>query len=696
MSVWRLVSITLFTFLFSIFAFAVDSHTILLKTRAFTPKAVSLTFSDLAQYSGQHILVQFEKTPTSAEREKISTMGIKLLQSIPYNAYIAFIEQKDWTKNKALTPFRWVGKLLPEDKVHPRIQLGELDVHVIGDDGLATFYVYCHGDVSKDRCFQVLENIGAEILAYTPALNMFSVRIEPYRYEEVAELDEVMWVAEPTPPFGLYNNKARAITGVDIAHGAPYFITGAGIKVLIYDGGYVLNSGGNATHPDLSGRVIYPETFPAPDIYGHATHVSCTVAGTGAASGGLYMGMAPNVVQIISMAYTPMIGPIFYNNLGDIEDNYKTAIYLGAQVANNSIGSNVAANNYNCSWEGDYEGAAALIDKLIYGLYGPIVIVWAAGNERGYGRCGSSYGTIPPPCPAKNTISVGATNAEDDSMTDFSSWGPTDDGRIRPDVVAPGSSHDGGIKSCFYGSSYMKMSGTSMASPVVTGCVALAYEMWQRTMGAIPISASLMKALIIHGADDLDAPGPDYTYGYGRVYIPRTLDLISSRSFLEITLEQDSTYARRFKATGTEPFKVTLVWIDPAGPILSGKDLVNDLDLVVMSPDGSANFPFVLDPQNPQLFATRGVDSTNPVEQVLIEKPEANGIYEVKIRGTYVPQGPQSAALVFSGAEICAEEEICDNGIDDNCDGEIDEGCNNEDSGDDDDSGASNLGGCGC
>lgn len=691
----RLFCTTLFVFLFSTLTLAADNNEILLKTKTFTPSAVSLTLSDLAQFAGQHVLVQFKKTPTRAEREKISATGVKLLQPIPYNAYIAFIEQKDWAKEKAITPFRWVGALSPEDKVHPRIQLGELDVHVLGSDGLATFDIYCHEDVSKDKCYQKLAELGAQILTYTPALNMFLVRIEPHRYEEIAKLDEVIWIAKPTPPFGLYNDKARAIVGADIAHGAPYYITGAGIKVLIYDGGYVLNSGGNATHPDLSGRAIYPETSPAPDLMGHATHVSCTVAGTGASSGGLYMGMGPNVSQIISMAYTAMIGPIFYNNLGDLEDNYKTAIYLGAQVANNSIGSNVAANNYDCDWEGDYEGSAALIDKLVYGLHGPIVIVWAAGNERGYGRCGSSYGTIPPPCPAKNTISVGATNSEDDSMTDFSSWGPTDDGRIRPDVVAPGSSHDGGIKSCTYGSGYMKMSGTSMASPVVTGCVTLAYEMWQRTMGLIPISAHLMKALIIHGADDLDAPGPDYVYGYGRVYIPRTLDLISSRSFLELALEQDATYVRRFKATGTEPFKVTLVWTDPAGPILSGKDLVNDLDLSVIAPDTSVNLPFVLNPQSPQSLPTRGVDSTNPIEQVLIESPEANGIYEVNVRGTYVPQGPQSAAIVFSGAEACAEEEVCDNGIDDNCDGEIDEGCG-DDGDDDDDSGADNLGGCGC
>jgi len=677
----------------AICTFADDSHTILLKTRTFTPKAVALSFFGLAKYSGQHVLVQFEDTPTAAERKKISAMGIKLLQPIPYNAYIAFVEKRDWTKEKKLTPFRWVGALSPEYKIHPRVLAGDLDIHVVGDDGLATFDVFCHDDVSKGQCEQKLKSLGAKILTYTPALNMFQIRIEPSMYKDIARLDEILWVSEPTPPFGLYNDKARAAVGADIAHAAPYYITGAGIKVLIYDGGYVLNTGGNATHPDLSGRVIYPETLPAPDLMGHATHVSCTVAGTGAASGGVYMGMGPNVVQIVSMAYTAMLGPIFYNNLGDMEDNYTTAINLGAQVANNSIGSNVAANGYSCNWEGDYEGAAALIDKLVYGIHGPMIIVWAAGNERGYGTCGTSYGTIPPPCPAKNTISVGATYAEDDQMTSFSSWGPTDDGRIRPDVVAPGDSHDGGIKSCSYGSSYMQMAGTSMASPVVTGCVTLALEMWQRVMGTPNPPPYLIKALIIHGADDKGAPGPDYVYGYGRVWIPRTLDLISLKAFLDFSLEQGQSFSRRFKVLGAEPFKVTLAWTDPAGPVLSGKDLVNDLNLSVVAPDSSLKLPFILSPANPEAPATTGIDNTNPVEQVLIENPTA-GVYEVKVDGFYVPQGPQNAAIVFSGGEACAEKEICDNGIDDNCDGQVDEGCNQGD--DDNEGGGGDGGGCGC
>jgi len=685
-----------FLFAFTITAIAGDGTPISLKSGTLVPPASQVLFADLAPYAGQHVIVQFSEIPTAAEREALRAQGIHLLRAIPTNAYTAFIEERDWSEDGSVSPMSWVGTLDVEDKIHPRILAGGLDIHVVGPDGLAVFDVLCHPDVGRERCERALAGLGATVLNYVPALNLFQVRVEPDSAFELASLDEVMWVAEPTPPFGPYNDTARAAIGADVAHGDPYWVTGTGVRVLVYDGAHVLMSGGDAMHPDLQGRLALGETVYVPDLIGHATHVSCTVAGTGAASAGKYMGMAPNTAQIISMAYTPSgmgTTPIFYNNPGDISNRYKSAIEdYQAQVANNSIGSNVAMNGYDCDWEGDYEQSAALIDEIVAGLYGPVIVVWANGNERGASRCGRSYGTVPPPCPAKNTIAVGAVIAEDANMTTFSSWGPTDDGRMRPDVVAPGDSKAGGIKSCLHFSMYMRMAGTSMASPVTTGAVSLALEMWNREIGPPDPPANLMKALIIHGAKDLGAPGPDYAFGYGLVQIPNTLNLILARAYLEFTLDQGELFSRKFRVSGLEPFKVTLAWTDPPGPLLSGKDLVNDLDLSVATPSGAEKLPFVLDPANPDVVAMTGTNNTDPVEQVLIEDA-AEGIYEVKVFGTAVPEGPQQAAIVFSGATACTEEEICDNGIDDNCDGQVDEGCGEDEEANDDDDDA---GGCGC
>jgi hypothetical protein len=126
-----------------------------------------------------------------------------------------------------------------------------------------------------------------------------------------------------------------------------------------------------------------------------------------------------------------------YTDPGDLEADYGEAINLyGADISNNSIGSNTAPNGFPCDWEGNYGVTAATIDGVVRGSVSgaPFRIVWSNGNERGSGRCGTTYVTTAPPACAKNHITVGALNSNDDSVTSFTSWGPTDDGRIKPDV----------------------------------------------------------------------------------------------------------------------------------------------------------------------------------------------------------------------------------------------------------------------
>jgi hypothetical protein len=348
---------------------------------------------------------------------------------------------------------------------------------------------------------------------------------------------------------------------------------------------------------------------------------------------------------------------------------------------------------------GDYTVAAMLIDEIVGGREGrPIILVWAAGNEVTSG-CPGTFKTIPPPSPAKNTISVGAVSSLDEEIAFFSSRGPTDDGRLRPDVAAPGHEKDGlimkGTHSCvtYIVPLYMDMSGTSQASPVVTGAVALALEYWQREIGGDDPSPALVKALVIHGAVDLGEKGPDYTYGYGGLRIPPILDLIGARAFKETTLDQGQTYRAQFTKTDAAPVKVTLAWTDPPGELLSARNLVNDLNLLVIGPDGAEHLPWLLDPANPAQPASTGVDTLNPVEQVLLEGAPT-GDYEVVIAATDVPSGPQAASYVFTGLTFVSDG--LDDDDDDNTPGDDDDNDDNDDDDaatddDDDDSG-----GCGC
>ena len=172
-----------------------------------------------------------------------------------------------------------------------------------------------------------------------------------------------------------------------------------------------------------------------------------------------------------------------YTDPGDLEEDYSQAINsYGAVLANNSIGTNTAPNGFPCDWTGNYGITSNLIDSVVRGdLGGDIRIVWANGNERGSSNCGTSYNSTAPPACAKNHITVGAFNSNDESMTYFSSWGPTDDGRIKPDISAPGcqDDDDGGVTSCSSSGGYTTMCGTSMACPTVTGLSALIVQDWR-------------------------------------------------------------------------------------------------------------------------------------------------------------------------------------------------------------------------
>ena len=680
-----------------------ESAPILLKSRTIDPGDRAVAWLNLNDFTGRHALVQFEETPNAAARDDLAAMGLHLLVPVPHHAYLAYIEPRDWAQVKAPTTMRFLADLEPEDKLHHLLLNGDIEEYALTDDGRLDLLVRFFVDVSADEMERMIRSVGAELIEPLDLIDSAFVRVDaPEDAWLLAGLDGVMWVSQPSPPWGLYNNLVRPVVGAGLAHEPPYSVDGEGVNVLIYDGGIIPRQGGDAKHPDLQGRLIVGQSG-VPDIIGHANHVACTVAGDGSLSGGQYAGMAPGA-SIVSMDFTPSGMVLFYNNPGDIGQSYGHAIQdFDTRSSNNSIGANIGPNGYNCNWLGDYEGSAALIDEIIAGKFTrPMIIVWAAGNERGSG-CPGDFNIIPPPVPAKNTICVGASDVVDESIASFSSRGPTDDGRLRPDVTAPGTQSgslmESGTKSCvaMITPTYMNMSGTSQAAPVVTGATALALDLWEDMYGNLDLHPSLMKALVIHSAQDLGNVGPDYTFGYGGLRIPAMLDLILDEAFLELDIDQGDTWRRKFRH-GSGDVKVTMVWTDPPGAILTGRDLVNDLNLSIVGPSKETNHPWVLNPAMPNQPATTGVDSINPVEQVYLESA-SSGVYEVYVRGEDVPQGPQQVSLVLTGLETCdvdgdgyddeacggddcnddngnvnpAATEICTDGIDNDCNGLTDD-----------------------
>jgi subtilisin family serine protease len=327
------------------------------------------------------------------------------------------------------------------------------------------------------------------------------------RVDALAAEDAIAWVEPALPRMEgvslAANDSNRVAIQADVLQAAPYSLSGAGVSVMVYDGGTA-----RSTHDDFGGRLTVRD---GSGLIDHATHVAATVGGSGAASGGTFRGMAPGVtIESYGFEYDGS-GTFLFSNPGDFETDYASALALGADIANNSIGSNVEPNGFACSIQGDYGVMSSLIDAVVGGSLGaPFRIVWANGNERQGSRCDvegfGDYYSIAPPAGAKNHITVGALNSNDDSMTSFSSWGPTDDGRMKPDISAPGcqSSADGGVTSAGASSntSYVVFCGTSMASPTVCGISALLLEDHRVQIGGPDPLSSTLKVLLAHTAQD--------------------------------------------------------------------------------------------------------------------------------------------------------------------------------------------------
>lgn len=284
---------------------------------------------------------------------------------------------------------------------------------------------------------------------------------------------------------------------------------------------------------------------------------------------------------------------------------------------------------------------------------------------------------------AKNILTVGAVNPipggynqpSDVVITDFSSWGPTGDGRIKPDVVADGAN----VLSCIStaDNAYDVFSGTSMASPAAAGSSFLLQEYWSRLHGGAGkfMRSATLKGLLIHTADEAGAnPGPDYKYGWGLLNIQKAAAVITSdtsakrdqmieeRQLVNSTHDADSFTV---VASGAAPLTATISWTDPpavpATNITSNfhdvvSKLVNDLDLRITDvTSGTVYQPWVLAPSNPSAAATRGDNIRDNVEKVQVDNPIAGRTYKIKIthKGTLkqgTPTGSQAYSLLVSGA----------------------------------------------
>ncbi len=451
------------------------------------------------------------------------------------------------------------------------------------------------------------------------------------------------------------NRNAAISAAANLVHPAPYNLTGQGVKVGVWDGGSVRN-----THQELTGRVTKRNSSAANDA--HATHVAGTIAASG--------------VQANAKGMAPQAGIDSY----DWNSDYNEMYLAGAAAAGNASLVPISNHSYGydaTTWDmGVYETEAAAVDAIVASL--PYFLpFWAAGNEQDELTAKNGYQSITFNGLAKNLLTIGAVNdavssgnraPANGSITYFSSLGPCDDGRIKPDLVANGASVYSPVSSS--NSAYDTYNGTSMATPSAAGCAALIQQLHAREFSGQWMRASTIKALLIHTADDVGNTGPDYTYGWGLINVKAAADLLLEHKasllapkIIENTITASVTSrTHTFSWDGASPIRATLCWTDPAGVAQTGTDsrtpnLVHNLDAIITAPDGTTVvrpfvMPFVGNWSNASMSqpAIRAKNNVDNVEQVLISSPTQPGTYTVTVSlDGSLGTSSQTYSLIISG-----------------------------------------------
>ncbi|AXG72857.1 T9SS C-terminal target domain-containing protein [Flavobacterium arcticum] len=502
-----------------------------------------------------------------------------------------------------------------------------------------------HYDLQKNK--ELYERLKLqEDESYERALELAAIKGWPLEMKKKGYTSTLVGVTEDDQPIYImpYNDGARKTARVPAVQPGGIFalnITGQNMIIGVWEPGSVRTS-----HNDLNGAVTVMDgaTFSGPsDNNGHATHVSGTMIGRGVSD-----------PAAKGLAYS---ATLWAHNAQNDRSEASARADQGLLVSNHSYGVDF---DIQPAWKkGAYDVEAASWDDMLFDhdYYLP---VFAAGND----RVNEENNIIVGDGNAKNVVTVAACNEVDPysgpgsvQMSSFSSYGPTDDYRIKPDIATQGV----GVYSCYDNSNsdYATLQGTSMAAPGIAASLTLMQQHYNELNGNFMMAATV-KGLMIHTADEAGtAAGPDHRFGWGLVNVTSAVQLISADNSAttavieENTLSQSQVYTKTVTAANSDMLKATISWRDLAGPINSGVEnlatpvLVNDLDIRITK-DGETFFPWKL---TSGLTAVKADNIVDNVEVIEIDNPTAGEVYTIEVTHKGVLENfiPQKYSLIVSG-----------------------------------------------
>lgn len=552
--------------------------------------------------------LRFDDVPSDAQKANLALAGVALYQ---YQPDLQWFASMPTGISSTVLEAAGVSKVFVKPisrKMDQRFFFGKVPAYAKAGSGVEAALVVA-ATLDYGTMIQALEALDIEIKDRFEPLGILNVNGPEEALKEAATLPFVIYVELPEPPAELEIEDEMTMTRAPYING--YYnlngLNGDGITIAVNEGGII----DSAYHPDFKNRMDL--SLETGSISGHKTGVSWRMASAGNINP-IHRGQAWGAEH--------MSGGI----------NFTTAANADVNIVNNSFG-------YGCIPAGPSYNTGAATNDFLVRTKERFMITYSCGNI-GNSTCanygaGPGWGNITGLVKsAKNIFAVGAMNTNEE-LTGFSSRGPAMDGRILPDITATGPG------------------GTSHASPNLAGVNAILTQAYRIENSNLWPNSGLIKAIILNTADDIENAGPDYKTGFGRINASRALEVIENSQFLTNNVSNAGVALNTINVpAGVKQVKVSVYWNDmEATAGITGKTLVNDLDMRVQEPSTNWVKPWVLssfpDPDSLNALAVHGTDTLNNVELVTIDNPAA-GNHTVEVSGSLVPFGPQTYRIVYS------------------------------------------------
>lgn len=558
---------------------------------------------------GEYFLVQFEELPDATQKEKLKSLGIKLLDYVPNYSYYAHFKKELHSDQFPALGIRTVlpideGFKLSEDLFRNRIPQ--------------------HARKGSELELEVLFYEEADLVAAETALlkearikskgqtRKWTIMIPQHKLKRLAAIKEIKFISPvedaPKPevdgPGDIFANNIGRSNYINSGFNGWNY-NGMGVNVHIRENDFLQDI-------DMQGRMIPGSANVNPG--GHSWGVSKRMGSAGNYDPKDQSNAWGSNFYVVS-------GQNTYTNYDDPNKKIR--------VTNMSYGWGADANYSTLSNEHDNYIRTRPEAMLVYSSGNSGDIVPIGGKYNGLPGWGNLTGSAKH---AKNLLTISGTDYEDNFL-DWTNKGPAYDGRIKPDLTIEGSG------------------GTSYAAPKVSGIFAILHQAYKAETQAATAPSALIKAILLNTADDIYNAGIDFKTGFGRPNVRRAFKTIQNRSFSTGQMANGGSTSSTIEVpAGTSQVRVLLYWADYEATPGAAQSLVNDLDLNVTDPSANTFLPWGLDTAanavSLNALPTRKADHINNVEQVTIDNPAA-GTYTLNINGNLIPQGPQEYFIVY-------------------------------------------------